>query len=326
MAMMMELKSMALILILWEWDLLFTKRMVTKMNEKKLRKKITRLMKKAGYDINYIDINNYKTTSRNEFFDKHSDIWDRCFNMYDGNEVVEINKINWLLNEYSLKENFPLSITSWVEEILYRYADEHIEELKKNNPDFDESQLTLNMLREDFPEEIYRNVYEDIMYEIENGMEFYDIEDLLTEMFGVDYPDEQFNEAEALGYWTVYFEPKIFDEKIAWECGLYPFEFDGMELLALGGCGMDLSPKLDCYQAMTDGTVDSSSMFLRDDNYAKYVVGNDRYNKVMEIITRDTPKITIDTWIDNRPKPSLLKLFEYKKSQVKNFFLNLLRA
>ena len=49
----------------------------------------------------------------------------------------------------------------------------------------------------------------------------------------------------------------IFDKEIALECGLTPFKYSELNLLALSGYGMDLSPRLDAYQVLTDHTVKS---------------------------------------------------------------------
>ena len=67
---------------------------------------------------------------------------------------------------------------------------------------------------------------------------------------------------EALSYWPIYFEPLVFNEKTAFECGLIPFVFTDIKLLALGGCGMDLSPKLDAYQVLTCGMIDKRSKYF----------------------------------------------------------------
>jgi hypothetical protein len=83
---------------------------------------------------------------------------------------------------------------------------------------------------------------------------------LLSKHFAIeeDYQDEdeireqtEIEFWEALSMWPTYFEPLIFNEQIAVECGLTPFSYycenydRELQLLALSGCGMDLSPKLD---------------------------------------------------------------------------------
>jgi len=67
---------------------------------------------------------------------------------------------------------------------------------------------------------------------------------------------------EALSYWNAYFEPMVFNEDIALECGLTPFTYKGDHMLALSACGMDLSPRLEAYQALVHGTIDERSKLL----------------------------------------------------------------
>jgi hypothetical protein len=47
--------------------------------------------------------------------------------------------------------------------------------------------------------------------------------------------------------------------------------FDGTDYASIGGAGMDLSPKLDAYQFMRNGTMPRDSMWLKDgENDRKY--------------------------------------------------------
>ncbi len=91
-----------------------------------------------------------------------------------------------------------------------------------------------------------------------------EINDMIEEIF-----------ADKLSLWDTYFEPMIFNERIALECGLTPFTYDGINLLALSGCGMNLSPKLDAYQVLTHGTIDGNSEYfsVNNQNYCETVVG-----------------------------------------------------
>lgn len=94
---------------------------------------------------------------------------------------------------------------------------------------------------------------------------------------------------DALSYWAVYFEPLIFDEAIALECGLIPFAYRGINMLALAGCGMDLSPKLDAYQALVHNTIDKNSRLFstsgRVSEYFEYVVGKKITERVLQVIS-----------------------------------------
>ena len=92
---------------------------------------------------------------------------------------------------------------------------------------------------------------------------------------------------EKISYWSTYFEPLIFNEKAALECDLIPFVFENINLLALAGCGMDLSPKLDAYQALTDNTIDKGSRLFTESDYFEYVVGSSLAEKVKQAISYD---------------------------------------
>lgn len=127
-----------------------------------------------------------------------------------------------------------------------------------------------------------------------------DIKDYeLNELYGIKNTYEFFDIMRDLDYWKVYFEPPIFDADLARKCGLVPFTYHGDDgiknLLALAGCGMDLSPKLDAYQALMSGSLPRDSRFIDDDDYAKYVVGEKIYEEVIEEATK-SPEFTIHTW------------------------------
>ena len=93
---------------------------------------------------------------------------------------------------------------------------------------------------------------------------------------------------EALSYWSIYLEPLVFNEKTALECGLIPFVFADIKLLSLGGCGMDLSPKLDAYQVLTCGMIDKRSKYFgkRDKSYFEHVVGKSVYEQMEQILAK----------------------------------------
>jgi len=62
----------------------------------------------------------------------------------------------------------------------------------------------------------------------------------------------------ALMYNTLYI-PRIYNEETALKCSLVPFRFNNNRVLALGDCGMDLSPKLELYQFLVSGSFDNKS-------------------------------------------------------------------
>ena len=93
------------------------------------------------------------------------------------------------------------------------------------------------------------------------------------------------------------FEPLIFNEEIALDCGLIPFNFDykllgNVNVLALGDSGFDPSIKtnllfkLDAYQVLTDNSIDQNSPFFGtySKDIAKRVLGDDVYNRVIKAI------------------------------------------
>lgn len=59
--------------------------------------------------------------------------------------------------------------------------------------------------------------------------------------------------------------PRIYDEEAANKCHLIPFklitEDADYECVSLGGCGMDMTYKLEAYQLLADGTYDPCSNF-----------------------------------------------------------------
>ena len=93
---------------------------------------------------------------------------------------------------------------------------------------------------------------------------------------------------EALSYWPIDFEPLVFNEKTALECALIPFVFEDTKLLALGGCGMDLTPKLDAYQLLTCGIIDKKSKYFskREEAYFEHVVGSSLYEQIGRILAK----------------------------------------
>lgn len=92
--------------------------------------------------------------------------------------------------------------------------------------------------------------------------------------------DKEDEDIEDLEYYAIYdltekvsifntiFEPRIYDIDIALECALIPFENEYYEdehkqFLAYGGCGMDMTPRLEAYQYLVDGTMDEGGELYR---------------------------------------------------------------
>jgi hypothetical protein len=92
---------------------------------------------------------------------------------------------------------------------------------------------------------------------------------------------------EELAYWRVYFEPEVEDVDAALRTGLTPFEYMRTFYLALGAAGMELSPKLDAYQALTYGSVPGNSKLFDQEIYFEHVVGEELTAEVKERINQE---------------------------------------
>ena len=110
-----------------------------------------------------------------------------------------------------------------------------------------------------------------------------------------------------LAYWTIYYQPGIESIETALKSGLTPFYYRNNFYLALGGCGMDLPPKLDVYQMLTSGTIPSDSQVLKPKgkDYFEYVVGKELTRKALENCLRLEPRIIISY---NEPRKNTFSL------------------
>jgi len=134
----------------------------------------------------------------------------------------------------------------------------------------------------EFPEEVIKQEIEDIKDDFPN------LDDESLRSQAID------NLVDAINYWIIYYQPDEFyvssdiDRKkaikIALKCDLIPFYYEGRFLLALAGCGMDLSPKLDAFQVFMSGTIDKDSLLFRDKGYFENVVGNKLTKEITEIL------------------------------------------
>ena len=142
--------------------------------------------------------------------------------------------------------------------------------------------------------------FEDFIYPYEIGYHEGDSNENLTdqEKETIEITKEyiRHNYHERASWMPTVFEPIIFNKKIALECDLIPFTLETedktLQLLALGGCGMDLSPRLDAYQFLTDNTIDKNSLYFTDQNYFKNVVGESVTNQIKRILHKDNPMST----------------------------------
>jgi len=108
---------------------------------------------------------------------------------------------------------------------------------------------------------------------------------------------------EDLAYWTIYFKPDHENIEAAIKSGLTPFYFHDELYLALAGCGMDLSPKLDAYQMLTTGTAPSRSSIFRHKDYFEDVVGKKTAEEALRKCKRPSPRIII-SYNENKPTSS----------------------
>ena len=134
------------------------------------------------------------------------------------------------------------------------------------------------------------NAHEDIEYDSILLAQYYqdafDLDDMTDHERSSEAVDELF--WHALSYFTIYFEPLIFDVVMALECGLTPFTYKNINMLALSGCGMDLSPKLDAYQLLVHNSIDKNSKLFSApsaNEYFEYVVGKKVMAMVLQAIS-----------------------------------------
>lgn len=240
------------------------------------------------------------------YFDTYDDIFEDIKYRID---YLEVDFKKWAETEVDFSEISEhvtlIHVANILENMIFIDVNKIIEE-KTGIKQYEQEIYYDKLLDKDMGD--IRNEYPELYIELseiahdqfkENG--YYELIDSgFFELYGIDYPEERFNQHEALAYWTVYFEPPYFDEDIAHKCGLLPFEYyhetrGNMQLLALGGCGMDLSPRLDAYQALVSKSLSSSNRFEDDQDYAEYVVGKDLYKEVLES-AKKSPTIKINTY------------------------------
>lgn len=218
-------------------------------------------LKEHGMEYAGMSKDQYYYRDSDSYYDKHREIWDSSEYWF---ENIDVDFDMWFKHEFPMVDEDTI-----VTERLFEWADiDSVEWISFLDVRY--------MLLPDELKTIIENAYEDL--------DFDDVRDEeLAEALGIDVcVDEYFNDLSTLAYWTIYFEPDYFDEEIAFECGLLPFKYNGLELLALGGCGMDLSPKLDKYQAMVSGTIPADSQAFRQPDYFDYVAGTGASEMVKE--------------------------------------------
>jgi hypothetical protein len=104
--------------------------------------------------------------------------------------------------------------------------------------------------------------------------------DYVQDKYEEEYYDAKHSLEESCLMYNWVYEPRIYDEAIADLCDLIPFEitkdYDNIELLSFGGCGMDFTYKLEAYQLLADGSYDERSNFAEKGiAYFEYYYGKD---------------------------------------------------
>lgn len=126
--------------------------------------------------------------------------------------------------------------------------------------------------------------------------ELYENDDIdHDEIMNILDPDGQslYEAIDQIGAYNTIYEPEDEDVEAAIEYNLVPFYLDGIFYLAFGGSGMDLSPRLDAYQALTRQCIPEGSMLLRDPQYARYILNDEVYEKALKRETRGNPLVKI---------------------------------
>lgn len=234
-----------------------------------------KVQKALGVTCAYVEIEEFFIDHSNDFYEKNDRIWDDLKDDYDKLEFP----IDEMLEEAIDLENTEIS-------------DDAVEEVKEKLEQWGEDEKASKVKAGDKYAEYFED-FDDVI-ELVRDNTCPNINQDLIERDSFD--DWETEERDGLAYWTVYFKPRVEDVEVALKCGLTPFYFDDEFYLALGGCGMDLSPKLDAYQALTTKMIPSDSKLLRggDESYFGYVVGKDVMKEVLELCKRPTKRIKIE--------------------------------
>lgn len=246
------------------------------------------MINKAPY-LN-VEVQEYATgESRNSYFDSNSDIYEQI-SKGDIDEVeFLVDRVSSVRYEYNYNYDSTLSDIFDVLNNIFLEDIEGYEEIQSEileyNDISDNSKDSLNDLTLEQIKLFYPSIYESVIQILDELTdEDLDIYNSGSIVFDCKWIDEVVdnNTYEALAYWTVYFSPSYADADVANRIGLVPFNFNNDFYLALGGCGMDLSPKLDAYVALVYNRIPKDSRFFDDNDYFKYVVGETIYNEIKE--------------------------------------------
>ena len=223
---------------------------------KKLEADFKALCEANGIKFGNVAIRKYRIRSREEFYNIHQDLFDQLRDC-EHDEDFEFDVDAMFKNDYpKMPDSFP---------ITQELVDDLID--KSFISDSDVWVTGKGKLRKKFVDKTYAELPEEMRADIDefwNELTCSDVEDsdYLKEGLDLEYFEESYGHSafiESLAYYTVYREPYIENEDAAWRSDLIPFKHNDTFLLAFGGSGMDLSPRLDCYQALTTGSLPEDS-------------------------------------------------------------------
>lgn len=262
----------------------------------KLKERLTQVLKDE-FGMNYPRVEISNIQYREGFYDRTDQNFYEMMMSEEHFEDIEVDRKAFLLSDYPAREintNFEVGDVPILDDVVEVWRED--EEFAEDSELYSESlsDLTLDQIKDLCSEAESEAEFERLMDQIAEAIEdsdYNDLEEFLDPLWGIG--EDSLDIYEQLAYWIIYFKPDYWDEAVAWRVGLTPFTFEDEHYLALGGCGMDLSPKLDAYQALTTDTIPPSSQFIRQPDYAQNVVGERVFKEVMEKIQGD---VRIEIW------------------------------
>lgn len=123
----------------------------------------------------------------------------------------------------------------------------------------------------------------DLAYQYLLNRDYY--ENMCDEDFKDELQEEFYNKVFMYNYYRKV-DRNNYSEEDAYKCDLIPFIITGDDedtyclALALGGCGMDLSPRLDVYYFLQTGNMDPASTYFTDKDYFKSLVSDEIFNAI----------------------------------------------
>lgn len=155
-----------------------------------------------------------------------------------------------------------------------------------SNPFFKEQEINLNVTNID-----KENISKEVSYDIDIYSEYYEGDK--EQLKELDYYErkQHINEKfwEALSFRNKFYIPENYNPRKALECGLTPFKYKEIGMLAYGE-GDTSRANLDAYQFATDNSLDRHSVFCessssRDDIALKSKVGGEMLEQILEKVS-----------------------------------------